>query len=367
MIKAHRKGNIMGFRSVVASGLLVIAMMASLAHAATQSSSHLDKNNMDDGCAACHLGFDFSNGGGPYKCITCHGPATSKPIGLKSKGINLKDVTVDFVKNYRHPVFDKRGIHSAREVLPEQSPDTPRHAECVDCHSPHFLSPDNKFAGLSGKRVGNFVSPVTKEYELCYLCHADSANLPVKSVNKRAEFNTGNPSFHPVEGEGKNLAVISLLRPYREKKTAANDISVIKCGDCHGSDDANGPRGPHGSKYEGLLVDNFATGDGIQESAFAYALCYRCHKRASIMGNESFPLHSRHIAGERNFKGGGTSCHTCHTSHGSPENRYLLRFNRDYVTESSSGKLKFVEKGTYSFHGECWLTCHGVDHNPKTY
>lgn len=339
----------------------------SVSYAADIPSPHLDKNIMNDGCASCHLGFGFSNGGGPNKCISCHGPSNSKPLSLKSATTTLKDVTKDFAKNYRHPVFDKGGIHSSKEVLPETTSTMPRHADCADCHSPHFVSSSNPFAGLKGKRVGNFVAPITKEYELCYLCHAESANLPLKSVNKRAEFNPSNPSFHPVEAEGKNQAVVSLIRPYRETKTAANDVSMLKCADCHGSDEANAPRGPHGSKYEGLLVDNFATGDNIQESTFAYALCYRCHKRSSILANESFPLHSRHITGERNAKAGGTSCHTCHSSHGSAENRYLIRFNRDYVTESSTGKLKFVEKGINTFHGECWLTCHGVDHNPKSY
>lgn len=367
MTTHNRKGSSMSVRYMLCLGLFVVVMTVIQSQAAVMTPSHLDKKNMVDGCASCHLGFDFSDGGGPYKCIACHGPAAAMPTGLRSGNVTLKDVTVDFSKNYRHPVFDKRGSHNAREVLPETSPSAPRHAECVDCHSPHFVSPDNPFTGLSGKKVGNFTSPITKEYEVCYRCHAESANLPLKSTNKRMEFNVNNPSFHPVEAEGKNLQVVSLQRPYREKKTASNDVSTLNCGDCHASDDANAPRGPHGSKYEGLLVDNFATGDAIQESSYAYALCYRCHKRSSIMGNESFPLHSRHIAGERNFKGGGTSCHTCHTSHGSVENRYLIRFNRNYVTESSTGKLKFVEKGTYSFHGECWLTCHGVDHNPKIY
>lgn len=354
-------------KNVVASfGLLVLLVMASsLSQAATPY--HLDRKVMPNGCASCHMGFDFSNGGGSFKCITCHGSASSRPRTLLMQQSQLKDVSREFTKNYRHPVFDKRNIHSARETLPERDQAALRHAECADCHSAHHVSSDNPYAGLKGKKTGNFTAPITKEYELCYLCHAESANLPVKSTNKRFEFSTSNPSFHPVEGEGKNQAVISLLRPYREKKSDVSDISVIKCADCHGSDDPNSPRGPHGSKYPGLLVDNYTTGDNVLESSYAYALCYRCHKRSSIMGNESFPFHSRHVAGERNFKGGGTSCHTCHSSHGSVEYRYLIRFNRDYVTESSTGKLKFVERGTYNFHGECWLTCHGVDHNPKTY
>jgi hypothetical protein len=348
-----------------------LCLVASLSFSAVQAAdtfkpSHLDRQNMVDGCASCHLGFDFSDGGGPYKCVTCHGPSGGGSQ-FALRGIKLKDVTKDFSKNYHHPVFDKRGIHSSREVLPETNPSAQRHVDCVDCHSPHYVSPVNSYAGLRGKKVGNLVSQITKEYELCYLCHSDSANLPVKSTNKRVEFALTNASFHPIEGEGKNQAVISLIKPYREKKNSVNDVSVLKCADCHASDDPSSASGPHGSKYQGLLTDNYSTGDGLVESPFAYGICYKCHKRSSIMGNESFPSHSRHIAGEGNFKGGGTSCYTCHTSHGSVENRYLIRFNRDYVSESSTGKLKFVEKGTYAFHGECWLTCHGVDHNPKTY
>jgi len=356
----------MSFKYIVGVIFALMAGTFSLTHAANVAPAHLDSKIMTDACASCHMGFDFSDGGGAYKCVTCHGSSNAQR-GLVAQGVKLKDMTKEFSKNYRHPVFDKRGIHSAREVLPEIDASKPRHADCPDCHSPHFVTIGTPYTGLRGKKVGNLNTPITKEYELCYLCHADSANLPVKSVNKRIEFSINNPSFHPVEGEGKNQAVISLIRPYREKKSSPSDITILKCVDCHSSDDTSSPRGPHGSKHQGLLTDNYATGDNIVESSFAYAICYRCHKRTSILGNESFISHSRHIVGERNFKGGGTSCYTCHTSHGTPENRYLIRFNREFVTESSTGKLKFVEKGTYSFHGECWLRCHGVDHNPKSY
>ena len=187
----------------------------------------------------------------------------------------------------------------------------------------------------------------------------DAAINSIKQTLTAMDFALTNQSFHPVEGEGRNPAVISLIRPYREKKSSSSDVSILLCADCHGN---VAPVSP-----QWLLTDNYSTGDNIVESSFAYALCYKCHSRSSILGNESFTSHSRHITGERNFKGGGTSCYTCHTSHGSVENRYLIRFNREFVTESSTGKLKFVEKGTYTFHGECWLTCHGVDHNPKSY
>jgi hypothetical protein len=265
--------------------------------------------------------------------------------------------------------LESKNIHSNKEILPETDHRAPRHSDCVDCHSPHQVSSANKFAGIRGKRTGNILTDVTVEYQLCYLCHSDSANLPGRFVNKRVEFAVSNPSFHPVEGEGKNLAVVSLIKPYKEKKTTANDVSILKCGDCHGSDDPNAPSGPHSSNYQYILRENYSTKDNETESTFAYSLCYKCHNRNSILADESFKFHSIHIKGKKSSMpgNGGTSCHTCHTSHGSTEYRYLIRFNTDVVTSSSSGILKFKEKGAGTFKGECFLTCHGVDHNPKSY
>lgn len=346
---------------------VVFILFLVTASASVYAATHLDEKYIKTGCAACHLGFEFKYGGGSRHCLLCHGPEAPTMVGVIAPGAAPKNILPELEKHYTHFIKNSAGRHSAREVLPEVESGMPRHVDCADCHKPHNSSYAAPYAGIMGKKVGNFTTPISKEYELCYLCHSDSANLPARSTNKRAEFSTNNPSFHPVEGEGKNQAVISLIRPYREKKSAPGDISTLTCADCHSSDDPRAPRGPHGSKYQGLLTDNYYTGDSSGESAFAYGLCYRCHKRSSILANESFPSHSRHVTGERSFKGGGTSCYTCHSSHGSPENRYLLRFNREFVSESSSGKLKFVEKGTYTFHGECWLTCHGVDHNPKSY
>jgi hypothetical protein len=307
-------------------------------------------------------------------CLVCHGDrATSKllnrnlPRGATFPDPSLKNVEAEFRKNYRHPTFDARGIHLANERLPETDSRLPRHADCVDCHNPHLLSPANRFAGIPGKRVGNLYADVATEYELCYRCHGESANLPGRFTNKKAEFASGNPSFHPVEAEGKNASVVSLVKPYREKKAAAGDISTITCADCHASDDSSAPRGPHGSRFEHILVENYSSRDNVPESAYAYALCYRCHSRSSILGNESFPYHAKHIQGNTGTLLGGTSCSTCHTAHGSPENKYLIRFNTDIVTPDSRGQLKFVERGVAKFSGECYLTCHGVEHSPKKY
>jgi hypothetical protein len=43
----------------------------------------------------------------------------------------------------------------------------------------------------------------------------------------------------------------------------------------------------------------------------------------------------------------------------------LVNFNTTYVTPSSGNRLEFIDSG--NGHGSCYLTCHGQNHNPKSY
>lgn len=335
---------------------------------------HLDKNKVSGGCAACHYRSYLRTGGGSEHCLYCHGSPTRRvvasrnvPAGILPLGAKPINVELEFKKQFRHPTFDGKVGHRSGEILPELDPKASRHAVCMDCHNPHFLTTEKKLAGIAGKKTGLGVTAIEAEKDLCYRCHADSANLPARATNKKVEFRPTNPSFHPLEAEGKNLAVVSLVRPYREKKVNEADVSRLLCSDCHGSDSSISPRGPHGSINEYILVENYSTKDLQFESTVAYALCYKCHNRISILANESFKFHNQHIVGIDQLLPTGTSCYTCHNSHGSTENKYLLKFNQFVVKPTATGQLKFVEKGTNQFSGECYLNCHGVEHNPKSY
>lgn len=355
------------FTTVISCILILIFAPFSL-----RAGDHLDKGKLPIGCATCHYKSNLKTGGGSKGCITCHGNPQRRvapakiPAAAIPKRNDLTNIEVEFFKTFRHPTFDAPGIHRPDEILPEINSKAPRHAECVDCHHPHYVTKENRFAGIKVRKVAGIYGSATAEAQVCYRCHGDSLNLPGKYSNKRLEFSTTNPSFHPVEGEGRNSAVLSLIRPYKEKKFAADDVSIISCSDCHGNDNHNGPKGVHGSIYRFILKDNFDASDAISESQFAYALCYRCHSRSSILANESFRFHSLHIQGNGLGKP-GTSCFTCHNSHGSAEYKYLIKFNRSVVSPTSTGVLKFVERGSAKFSGECYLTCHGVEHNPKSY
>lgn len=352
--------------------LNILFLLLSVSCGTSFAGDHLDRHNLPRGCATCHYKANLRGGGGSETCIVCHGNPQRRtapqrmPQGAVVSRPEMRDIEAEFYKTFRHPTFDTPGRHKTNEILPETDHKAPRHADCVDCHHPHYVAKDNPYAGLKGRRVVNQVVTASPEAELCFRCHGDSVNLPGKYTNKRIEFSLNNPSFHPVAGEGKNSTVVSLLSPYKEKKVTPTDISVISCSDCHGSDDANGPKGPHGSRYRYILKDNFDASDNLYESPQVYALCYRCHSRTSILGNESFKYHALHIQG-KTFTQYGTSCFTCHNSHGSPEYKYLISFNKAVVSPNSKGLLKFVEKGNAKFSGECYLTCHGVEHNPKSY
>jgi hypothetical protein len=254
------------------------------------------------------------------------------------------------------------------------------HVECVDCHNPHIRGTVNAkppvipgyIAGVSGiDSSGNQLSEAKYEYQVCYKCHGVSSNdtlyvdspsyrkisRQVPQSNIRLQFRTSNISFHPVEGPGKNHEVPSLISPLTTN-------SQIYCIDCHNNDGGpgaggTGPRGPHGSNNPFLLERNLDTGERVSESPGAYALCYKCHDRQSILNNESFAEHKKHIVEGR------TPCTICHDPHGVPNQSNLINFKIDVVYPPKSGNLRFEDLGHKK--GRCFLKCHDNEHNPKEY
>lgn len=272
-----------------------------------------------------------------------------------SMSIKPRNIRKEFKKIKRHPVEQKRNptkdyfVGKSKVYNPDQS-------ECLDCHKGHGVSQESPSPGSAPKK-----SPKDEkefEFQLCYICHykVSRYSLSRTQTDIKTWFATRNPSYHPVETSGKNSNVPSLIEPF-------NASSIINCTDCHNNSDLNGPRGPHGSDFEFLLERNYNLSDGVSEGFAEYALCYKCHSRESILGDESFPYHNLHVVTV------GSSCFICHNSHGSQRNAHLLKYDEEHdpfiIQTSSSGRLAFLDNGMFA--GECYLTCHGVDHNPKTY
>lgn len=306
--------------------------------------SHMDRSKNPQGCGGCHRGRGVP--GTPLLkntteriCFECH--------GVMSRGRAKKDLESVFTKRSIHPIYETTKYHVRGEDLPERVPLTPRHVACADCHSSHVATPEMPWKGVRGySRARMRLKQTSDEYELCYLCHSDSANLPSNQKNKREEFDPYNESYHPVELPGRNRFVPSLVG-------GLNTNSKLRCTDCHGSNDAFGPRGPHGSDYPPLLVAQYTTTDGV-ESPRAYELCYMCHDRRSILGNDSFWKHNLHIVTK------GTSCYACHASHGSRDTKNLIVFNPNVVSPSNTGLgPQYIYNPTQP---RCYLSCHSADH-----
>jgi predicted CXXCH cytochrome family protein len=330
----------------------------------------------DNGCANCHkihsaahrerlLRFQREED----NCLNCHSGAVAS-----------FNIASDIGKRSAHRVQRYRGIHDPTEYPFSMR----RHVECVDCHNPHavYHQPFGAVRGTLGQTVkgplmhssgvtisGRYIEDARFLYEVCFKCHGDGLGRPrepldrqISQTNKRLAFQVSNPSFHPVAGPRRNSDVVSLLSPLRVG-------SIITCIDCHNSDNArsaggSGANGPHGSMYDPLLVANYDTDDFTSESAQAYALCYRCHSRDSILGDESFSRHRRHIVDIR------TPCGVCHDPHGvyrgqgnSINHSNLINFDLSVVSPAETHEGRVLEyEDTGRQEGNCTLECHGFTH-----
>ncbi len=327
----------------------------------------------DNACGSCHV----AHGAFERKrllrdrsldlCLSCH------------DGLTATDI---------HPVLNQRSGHRPNRFRdrhdPAENPHTmPPHVDCVDCHNPHAVRGNPAGAvmlrNLSSSEIPpgmEFVSGITingvfterarKYYEVCFKCHADRS-VPVAGRiirqrdiggNIRRQIQATAASTHPIASPARRgNEVPSLLPEFSGPRT-------IGCQDCHNNPDARqlggfGPNGPHGSRFEFLLAERYETSDFTVESPQAYALCYRCHDRTSILGDESFPLHRVHIVDGR------SPCSACHTPHGVNGSRanhsHLINFDISIVL----AERRFVDRGRFS--GSCTLTCHGVRHVNFTY
>jgi predicted CXXCH cytochrome family protein len=327
-------------------------------------------------CENCHR----PHSAGGRKWLLNHAREEDNCNSCHNGNVALKKIEPEFNKTSAHPVSAGTGVHDAAEATVAQS----RHVECVDCHNPHAANTDSgalpgSLAGLRGITIsGAEIEPITEEYQLCFRCHADSPDKPspyftrqYEQTNTRLEFDTANPSYHPVAGPGRSLDVPSLKAPW-------TTASVISCGDCHNNNAGPGaggvgPNGPHGSNYPFLLERQYNTIDrirtGTAELPSTYALCYKCHDFKKLHysnGAVSSEVHRVHVFDE------GTPCSTCHDPHGVSAtqgnfttNLRLLNWNTALVKPDSKGRMRW-ERSTPG-HGRCYLTCHGEDHFEITY
>lgn len=343
------------------------------------------RNTNSELCVSCHtVGRTDIQGHG--QCVDCHQSHTA-PSGAYL----LKGRTITATCTSCHDGSSGKGVDIASDIHKVSGHDTSSGvdpdgsfqsvATCTSCHEPHtmmrgtagvMLAGSGPLAGSLGRlgRIsgvnasGAVVQVVSGEHEVCFKCHGDG-NVVVPLVprklannNVRLQFSPSAVSLHPVGTPGRESMVPSL-------KPGWTVASTMRCGDCHGSDTGT-PAGVHGSSNPGLLSARYETRDYSTESAGTYALCYKCHDRGNILDNRSFPGHRQHIVDAQ------APCAACHDAHGIPagqgraaNNAHLINFATTMVfPDGVTGRLEYRQSGGT---GECFLSCHGVNHSGTQY
>ncbi len=324
---------------------------------------------VENGCANCHA----SHSAGHPQRLLRSDPIMNLCLSCHNGAVAPQDISADLQKPSRHPVSTTSTLHD-----PKEDPLTmTRHAACEDCHNPHQavnstavpLQVSGPLFGVSGVDAsGAHIDTSLFTYQVCFKCHGlveQPSPFVVRqdpTTNTRTKFNPANASYHPVETIGKNATLAGLEPGY----TAS---SIISCTDCHSSDSSvsggSGGKGPHGSIYAPILQREYQVADPVMESFQAYNLCYKCHTESAVLNDIGGFPHRTHVVTQR------TSCATCHDAHGSQQNRALINFmvrdrtGNPIVTVSGSGQMLFQSSGPG--HGTCYLTCHGSNHDPRSY
>jgi len=301
-------------------------------------------------------------------CLRCHDGVAAR-----------RNILAELDKSTAHDPRRYLGAHDPREALSGNTP----HVECADCHNPHatedvgvstsYVPIGPTLGHVRGVTItGAGIEEAQYEYEVCFRCHGDSAvevhgsiGRQAQTPNLRLKFSPGNPSYHPVVMSSASRDTLSLA-------PGIAPGSMIRCTDCHNNDagpraGGGGPDGPHGSSYGFLLERNYTIDDDTPESESAYALCYKCHQRTSILSDNTFSEHRKHIVEER------TPCVVCHDPHGiatayaaGSDHTHLINFNLSVVRpDRRTQRIVYRDLGTFA--GSCTLLCHGEDHRDEQY
>jgi predicted CXXCH cytochrome family protein len=354
-----------------------------------------------NGCENCHAPH---GAGGPERllnyqneednCYPCH-----------NGNVAALNIQADFGKQYKHDVAATEIGVTMNHHEPNESPLLlTGHVECVDCHNPHASNAQSasppavsgKLALVSGVDINNspLVPPAnyaSNEYEICFKCHANpSWQYPayytpiarvISSLDMRAAFQPGNPSYHPVAAMGKNPVIPSFPSSYAPSMSPS---TIIYCTDCHDSDTSrsiggSGPRGSHGSIWSPLVRQEYETAvNNAPYQSQYFALCYWCHNETDILSNDvsSFQQtaglggHSGHLQSPTANK--PVPCSVCHDAHGVQDNgmsgshTHLINFDTSIVKPTGSNTFPlYTDNGNHT--GSCTLECHFADATVKVH
>lgn len=250
---------------------------------------------------------------GQVQCTSCHDPHKDQfpDFLVMSNEKSALCVTCHELGHWQsssHGSSDAVWSGRGDDPWPETGLKTVEANGCRSCHDPHAAAHPTRLLARAS------------EQKLCLACHSGEVAPAVLQAQSEGG------SVHP----GLHVGSENLERP-------------VSCGDCHD---------PH-------------AGSVVPDATAADALCSQCHARKRLF--EALPsLHAKHV------EGAGAACAACHAPHRSESSTHLIHFMRVDAAGAevarpleSGGRLEFVDLG--ESRGECYLSCHGVAHEPARY
>ena len=244
-------------------------------------------------------------------CYQCHGNESTGIDGVTSqRASDTKDVITKSVATYGHKPAATTGLHDDTETAADLGGSN-RHAECEDCHNPHYTrkvggtaTQDTSNTSIVGGAVYGVygtkptyqtvtwgsataytpdmltgdITPGAEDFEayLCFKCHSTNTAQPTTVTrNSRTytttdvarDFNPSNFSYHNVLGQSVGMQIAFTVTAIGQPTptsvtwqvpTIATFASgwgpntMMTCTSCHTNDasSATQAKGPHGSSAE---------------------------------------------------------------------------------------------------------------------
>lgn len=326
---------------------LSVAETCERCHLAPVNQAGHDGARLPLGCASCHRAHGQPDTpllpeADPAFCLECHGRTEDLARQVEAGGVALgaapADIRAEFDKPHPHPLsgapVTRRigGLQPFRDDGPEG---------CGACHAVHGTLD----AASWGSHLGTGLEAAEVDNpEVCFGCHGGSAARSPLSVDLEAVFSELSVSAHPVG------------RRTRAGLGRASAAGVMTCGSCHGSDERDGPAGPHGSRYRSLLRLPYDDADTL--GGADAPLCTSCHDPGALSDTRSgWPGHRLHVDIEQ------AGCGDCHDPHGSLAWPGLIHYGQDArdqaIRPSLDGRLEYLPDAQ---GGTCLLSCHDVEH-----
>ena len=315
-----------------------------------------------------------------FVCFNCHGSGAAGAASDGGFNLSGKNIALQVGKLSKHPTnldnVHNTSLEADAGAFGNALGGVARHVSCLDCHDPHEAKAGTHDAGTNfagpplqgawgaelttrpafwaAPTAASFtkksiVAGVDLEATLCFKCHSSyygtlpqtpSGDGGFVETDTAREFNPANVGnydggttaswasgetaggFHPVLAASTNLGAVIMTNLVTTniawRTTGARNL--MACSDCHESNSATDPNGPHGSTASFILrgpntnwsPSVLLTATGMPAGTF----CLNCHS-----GTFASSRFSQHTNGKHNV-----ACFNCHAAipHGGPRPGILI-------------------------------------------